>query len=72
MRKHRIVTLDQVPEDQRAARCFYCYSPRSNRTGQVVAAVQVEPLGESIFFMICGNHMEVSPPTGVWQECKTL
>jgi len=74
MTKRRIVTLEQVPEDQRTKNCFYCYSPRSSRTGKAVTAIEVdvEPPGENLFFAICGNHLEVSPLTEEWQECKTL
>jgi hypothetical protein len=77
MKNRRIVALEQVPEDQRTQSwpsCFYCYSPRHNRTGKAVAAieVEVEPPGENQFFGICGNHLEVSPLTGEWQMRKTL
>lgn len=74
MKNRRIVALEQVPEDQQAESCFYCYSPRTDRTGRAIAAieVEVEPPGENQFFGICGNHLEVSPLTAEWQGCKTL
>lgn len=74
MKNRRIVPLEQVPENQRISswpNCFFCYSPRHSRTGQGVAAVEVEldPPGENQFYTICGNHLEVSPLTTEWQRC---
>jgi len=71
MRRHRIVTLEQViPEQQHLCKnCFYCYSPKEpdRKVSKAVAAVEVEiPFNKHLFFGICGNHAEIRNLSEEW------